>query len=143
MLIKQSGMLINMSSKKCIKIKNKIRKLEREREKILEKLLSVNEMARGSFAVVSTKCGNAKCRCNHGELHTHSRVSWGEFGKNYTRKVPKEEIPWIKMMTERYREFKKLRKKISNIEIQYKELLNELENEIVDRTREPKGYMKI
>jgi hypothetical protein len=130
-----------LSSKKIEKIRKILRGLERQRQKIVSELLCYDELLRGSFATVYTKCGKDTCWCKDGKGHPHSRLTWNEEGQGYTRKVPKDEIPWILEATEHYRQFRLLRRRLKELEARSKSILDQLEEQTVERTRKPKLYL--
>ena len=130
-----------MSSKKKNKVKKNIRDLEKERQQVLAELLNFKEMLRGSAATVYTKCGRENCRCKDGKGHPHTRITWTEKAKGYTRKIPKKEMPWIKKVTNNYRNFRSLRQRLKKLEADIKELQDELEDILVSDTRETKNYL--
>ncbi len=125
-----------MSSKNIKEIKKDLLKVEKERSRILAELLSVRSMLRGSYAVVLTKCGKDTCRCKEGKGHPHARITWTEKGKGTTRKVPSDQIPWVQDVTENYQHFRSLRRKLVRLEAKSKKLFDDVENDLIQRTRE-------
>ena len=130
-----------MSSKKKNKIKKNIRDLEKERQQVLKELLNSKQLLRGSVATVYTKCGRENCWCKDGKGHPHTRITWSEKAKGYTRKVPKNEMSWIKKVTENYRNFRSLRRRLKELEASIKELQDKLEDILVSDTRKIKDYL--
>lgn len=130
-----------MSSKKNNKIKKKIRDLENRRQKIIKELLSFDELLRGSAATVYTKCGRDNCWCKAGKGHPHTRITWTEKSKGYTRKLPKKELLWIKQVTDNYRRFQSLRRNLKKLEDQAKELQKKLADVLITDTRQTKDYL--
>lgn len=126
-----------MSTKKAIKI------LEKKRQVLLTSLLGVSRILRGSYVTVSTKCGRDNCWCNREKGgHAHSRISWSEKGQTFTRKVPKEDVVWIREVTKNYKEVRRMRRKLVELEIQSKRLLDALEVEWIEKTRKGKSYLE-
>ncbi|MHA1549847.1 MAG: DUF6788 family protein [Alphaproteobacteria bacterium] len=130
-----------MSSKKKNKIKKKIHELEKSRQKIVEEMLNFDELLRGSAATVYTKCGRDNCWCKDGKGHSHTRITWTEKSKGYTRKLPEKELPWIKQVTDNYRKFQSLRRKLKKLENQAKELQNKFADVLISDTRKTKDYL--
>lgn len=124
-------------------IYKKILKIEEMRQKLLLELFSIREMVQGSFCLIYVKCGNKRCRCNHGELHPHYRMSMRRNGKQMSRAVPKDEYEWITKATENYRNFRTIVKKIVMLEDKSKKLINLYEKELVKRSSKGKAYLPI
>lgn len=126
-----------------IKTLYELKKNEKNRQKLVMRLLDIGEMVRGSFCQIYVKCGKDNCWCKTGKGHLHQRMSFREDGKSHQRAVPKEEYDWIEDMTNRFREFRKLRKDIVKLEKSMKDLLNEYEEEVVKKTKKGKLYLEI
>ena len=129
-----------MSSKKYRK---KLLRAEEQRRLIVSKLLDVDMMLRGSYALIYTKCGKDNCRCKDKAGHPHSRITWSEQGQGVTRKVPREYIDWIQEATNNYRQFRSLRKNLVSLEAETKRLLDAHEKELIERTRSGKSFLEI
>ena len=125
-----------MSIKKLIKSK------ELRRERIIFKLLNVTEMIRGSYSVVSTKCGKPTCWCLDGDGHQHARITWTERGKGNTRAVPNDDDKWLTKMTKVYRDFRQLKQELLTLEAEIKNDLTLLEQEIINKTRKGRAYLE-
>jgi len=130
-----------MSSKKKKNFRKKIRGLEQRRQKVIKELLNFEELLRGSAATVYTKCGRHNCWCKDGEGHPHTRITWTEKSKGYTRKIPDEELPWVKRVTDNYRRFQSLRRSLKNIEEEGRELQKGLADVLITDTRKTKDYL--
>lgn len=127
-----------MSSRK------KIKKFTKIRSDLLTQISEgFDEILRGSYCVIYTKCGKANCRCKEGKGHPHARITWREKGMAITRKVPRKEIDWVLKVTENYRKFRDVRKKIINLEAELKMCIDLLENELVKKTRKGKSFLEI
>ena len=131
-----------MSTQKIENFKKKLCDLEKQRQETVSELLGCTELLRGSFATVYTKCGKDTCRCKDGKGHPHSRITWNEKGQGYTRKIPKDEIPWILEVTEHYRKFRLLKQNLRKLEVRSKSILDQLEKQTIERTRKPKSYLR-
>jgi hypothetical protein len=121
----------------------KILKLEKKRQELIEELFSISEMVQGSFCCISVKCGRASCRCNRGQLHPHYRMSMRREGKQISRAVPKEEYKWIAEVTNNYRRYRKLMKAIRDVEAKTRTVLNKHEIEMVRKSSKNKPYLPI
>ena len=117
--------------------------LEKERQEVLSELFSMKKMVWGSFCLIHVKCGKAYCQCAKGKLHPHQRMSWRENGKSISRAVPKEEHAWIEEMTENYRRFKELRRRLNAINEEMNALLDTFEDSVVKKTRKGKVYLEV
>lgn len=125
-----------MSTKKSINNK------ELKRKRLISKLLNVTEMIRGTYSMVSTKCGKPNCWCIDGEGHQHARITWLEQGKRNTRAVPEEDDKWLTTMTKAYRDFRHLRQALATLETEIKNDLALLEQEVIKNTRKGRAYLE-
>ena len=124
--------------------KKKIQDLERHRARVVSELLKVHGMLRGSFGVVHTKCGRPNCWCAGGQKgHSHPRLTSSEHGCPTTRKVPRDEIPWVRNATQAYRRFRLLRRNLKRLDLDLKVLLDEFENALIEETRKGKDFLML
>ncbi|MEI7615144.1 MAG: DUF6788 family protein [Actinomycetota bacterium] len=121
-------------------ILKQIKALEKKRAYALDKMLSVNLMAPGSYRKVYCKCGKINCRCYSGKGHPYSRITFSEDGRSRTKAISEKNIEWIREVTQNYRDFKEGQKKIKEYEEQLKKLLDKHSKEIIEQTRKEKEY---
>lgn len=134
--------MINMQAKNIKNIKKSIRVLDEQIRKLTGKLLSFDQLVRGSVATIKTKCGVKDCRrCSSGEMHPHTRISWTENGKGYTRKVPADKIDWTESASQKYRKFRAMRRDLKKLELKKKEAVDSLEKLMVLETRKAKPFL--
>ena len=121
----------------------KILNLEKERTQILKYLLDAKEIIPGSYRKLIVRCGKPNCWCHHeeGGGHPFRRITWTENGVSKTKAIPKEDIQWIKEVTNSYRKFRKMRRKLKKLEAVCKELLDKYEKELIKRTRKLRDYL--
>ena len=132
-----------MSSKKIQQYRKKLLRVERERSRILSELLSVKSMLKGSYALIYTKCGKDNCWCKNEKGHPHSRITWSQKGKGFTRRVPLDQIAWVQEVTKNYRNFRSLRRKLNSLALDSKKLLDKIENDLTENTRKSKNFLEI
>ena len=121
-------------------ILKQIKALEKKRAYALDKMLSANLMAPGSYRKVYCKCGKINCRCYSGKGHPYSRITFSEDGRSRTKSIHEKNIGWIKEVTQNYRDFKEGQKKIKGYEERLKKLLDKHSKEIIEQTRKKKEY---
>lgn len=119
----------------------KLRAVEKHRSRILSELLRIRAMLRGSYALVHTKCGKDNCWCKEGKGHGHARLSWSEKGRGMTRKVPRNQIAWVEEVTDRYRHFRSLRRKLTDLAAETEQFLDAHQMELIERTRSYKLFL--
>lgn len=124
--------------------RKKIQRLEHHRARVVSELLKVRVMLRGSFTVVHTKCGKPNCWCmDQKKGHPHARLTWSEQGRPVTRKVPRDNISWIRDVTDAYRRFRLLRRQLNRLEVEIKQLLDEIEKTVTKETRKGKDFLTV
>jgi hypothetical protein len=117
--------------------------LEKKRQELIEELFSIKEMVQGSFCLIHVKCGNDYCRCNHGQLHPHYRMSMRRDGKQLSRAVPKEEHTWITRVTNNYRQYREIVRAIKVVEKKIVNLIEKHGIELVRKSSKNKPYLSI
>jgi hypothetical protein len=117
-----------------IKMQKKLNDSIKVQKELTQSLIGITEMIRGSFKEIYTKCGNKNCKCFTGEKHLCLRISWTENAKSCTKSITREQSTWAKENTERYKKFRKTRKKLVDIDLKIKLILDELESEVVNQT---------
>lgn len=131
-----------MSSKKMQRTRKDLQRAEQERSRILSELLRVESMLRGSYALIYTKCGKDNCWCKNGKGHPHSRITWCQKGQGVTRKVPPDQIAWVREVTENYRNFRSLRRRLLRLQADSKKFLDQIEKDLIENTRKGKSFLE-
>lgn len=122
--------------------KTQIKKLERQRQTLIQDLLHTQQMIRGSFGTVTRKCGKPNCWCVEGAGHPVNRITWTEKAHSRTKAIPAEDASWIETMTDNYRRFRKNRQALRTLERKINTVVDELEAKIVAATKRQKEYLK-
>ena len=118
-----------------------MKKLEQERSALVNELLKEQIMVRGTFGEVYRKCGKPTCWCTKGEGHPYIRIAWSENARSKTKAIPKKDAPWIKKVTENYRNFRRLRHNLLILDKKFKTLLDQFENEMIEKSKKRKSYL--
>ena len=122
--------------------KTQIKKLERQRQTLIQDLLHTKQMIRGSFGTVTRKCGKPNCWCVEGAGHPVNRITWTEKAHSRTKAIPAEDASWIETMTDNYRRFRKNRQALRTLERKINIVVDALEAKIVAATKRQKEYLK-
>lgn len=128
-----------MSTAKYRKI---LQKQQQRQAKIIEQLIAVKPMLQGTVSRVHTRCGKPNCWCadsDHG--HPHLRITWSQDGKMITRKVPSGELSRVLGLTENYRRFRALRRKLAEINIRVKQILDYYETAVNNDVRKGMPFL--
>ncbi len=120
--------------------KTKIVSLEKRRSRLVERLVQTAEMIRGTFYETFRRCGKQNCWCAEDQGHPSCRLTWTANGKPRTKAVPPDDTPWIESMTKNYRAFRIARQELRAEERQLNMLLNDLEEELDNKTRRKRNY---
>ena len=120
--------------------RKKIKSLERSQSLLLKTILDTQEMIKGTYGEAYRKCGKSTCRCIQDKGHPVNRITWSENGKTKTKSIPKKDLEWIKAETESYQIFRKCRSELRLLDNQLRDLLNELEDKIIIKTKKQKDY---
>ena len=121
-------------------ILKQVKALEKKRAYVLDKMLSANLMAPGSYRKVYCRCGKINCRCYSGKGHPYSRITFSEDGRSRTKAIHDSNIEWIKKVIKNYRDFKEGIKQIKGYDASLLKLLDLHLKEIIEQTRKEKEY---
>jgi len=123
----------------------KLSGIQKKHGQISDRILKLSEeksMIPGAFKTVFVKCGNANCWCANGVGHPFNRITWTENGKSRSKSIPSEDIPWVKEVTKNFRNFRKIKRDLKNLQVKLKLEIDNWEIRLVQRTRKTKDYFK-
>ncbi len=85
--------------------------LEDQHRQLVETLLEIRELLKGSVYELKTRCGKPSCHCAapDGARHTTPVLSWSDQGKTQLRSLPAKEVDRTRRLTEDYRQFRQAR----------------------------------
>lgn len=77
--------------------------------RILRRLQRPQPMVQGSFYLLRRKCGNPRCRCARGQLHTSWVITRSESGQHRIYPVPDAQRACLRQLTAEYRRYQRAR----------------------------------
>ncbi len=85
--------------------------LVEQHRQLIESLLAIRELLKGSVYELKTRCGKPSCHCAapDGARHTAPALSWSDQGKTQLRTLPAKEVERARRLTENYRRFRQAR----------------------------------
>ena len=120
------------------KLKQKIVGLQQQGSELLDQLLQIEPLLRGSFTQVFTRCGKPTCWCAHSARgHPHVRLTWSENGQLTTRKVPAPAVDRVRELTGNYRQYRSLHRKLLKLQAKMEELLDRYEATLIAKAQRP------
>ena len=112
-------------------LRGKLRRLNSR----LEYLLGLPAGLRGTFSRVYTRCGKPSCWCARASQgHPHTRITWSENGKLFTRKVPAERAQDVAKLADNYRHFRAVRRQLRTALAELATLLDLYEQSVIGPT---------
>ena len=120
---------------------NKIKQLQRRRERLLSELLTTQVMIRGSFGTVHRKCGASNCWCAQGGGHPVDRINYSDEGRSRTKVIKAVDVDWAKQMTANYKRFRTNRQKLRTLDKQINQAIDDLEANVVKKTAKQRNYV--
>ena len=109
------------------KLRRKIEKLDKERGRLLQKLIRPEEMVAGSIYQVHKRCGNPNCRCARGRKHgPFTCLSVSDSGRRRVIFVRRQDEIWVKVQATKYREYQKMMARVRKLNDAIFELLKQL-----------------
>jgi len=110
--------------------------------RLLRQILRHEQMLRGSFHQVYTRCGKENCWCAKAKKgHPHTRLTWTEEGLMMTRKVGAPERKLVFKLTEAYKQFGEQRRQLTAWHQQIQDQLDDYEKAVVRQTRKLLGLL--
>jgi len=123
-------------------LREKLRTLASDYGRLLRQILRHEQMLRGSFHQVYTRCGKDNCWCAQAEKgHPHTRLTWTEEGLMMTRKVRASERKAVLKLTDAYKRFAEQRRELTALHQQIQDRLDDYEKNVIRRTRKPLGLL--
>lgn len=109
-------------------ILQKLKKLEKKRRGLMEKLMSSEEMAVGTLARAKRPCGNPRCgKCASGPSHEQVVLYYTtEEGKRTSRFVRRSEEERFEEAHGRYRDFREALRELKHLDSEEIDLLRAL-----------------
>ena len=119
----------------------KLKKIDKQRSLLLSDLELIRHMIRGTYVETHRKCGKPTCWCaKESKGHPSYQISWTKDAKSRSKAIPKEDIVWIKEMTDNYRKWRTIRSNIRKSEDELRILIDKLENDIIKKTEKFRKY---
>jgi len=120
----------------------KLRTLASGYSRLLRQILRHEQMLRGSFHQVYTRCGKPNCWCAKAKKgHPHTRLTWTEEGIMMTRKVGSAERKSVLKLTEAYKRFGEQRRQLTALHQQIQNRFDDYEKAVVRQSRKPLGLL--
>lgn len=113
------------------KIRQKIYQLDKERSKLLSRVLRPGKMVRGSLYQMWRVCGNPNCKCTKGEKHASWYLSQRIEGKTKLTYIGRVVSIWINERVHRYQHYQKILVQIRKIDTEISNSLNKLRDAMV------------
>lgn len=116
-----------MSSKKqASKNRQQLIRLSKTLPNQLENILSSKTLIKGSICEKRRKCGNPRCRCAHGELHSTKILSFSDGGKSHIIHLSKYSILELSEIERQVKEYQRFRKSRAKIVENFKQIISEI-----------------
>jgi hypothetical protein len=121
-----------------VNLQQQIATLRQRGRELLDHLLQIQPLLRGSFTQVYTRCGKSNCWCAHSPKgHPHVRLTWSENGHVTTRKVPAPAADQVRKLTGNYRQFRALRRQLQALQARLQDLLDRYEQSLIVQAQRP------
>jgi transcription initiation factor TFIID subunit TAF12 len=82
-----------------------------QQQRLVEELLPVRELLKGSVYDLKTRCGKPSCHCAapDGARHITPVLSWSHQGKTQLRSLTAQDLDRLRHLTQNYRQFRQTR----------------------------------
>jgi hypothetical protein len=119
--------------------REKIRKLESKRIKVVQELLALRAMLPGTLGKTFRRCGKPTCWCADQRGHPYWRITWTQDAQSKTKAVSEQDRVWVTEMTRNHRTFQRLRRCLREFDARLAKLLDQRHKEVIDETRKRKS----
>ena len=114
-------------SQEISSLRSELLKAQQQLPQLLEACLAREPLLPGSFYTLRRKCGKPNCRCNRGELHESTVLSYRGQGRPRNISPPPEQLESLRSMTLDYRRCRQARAKLVRWQRQLLKLVDVLE----------------
>ena len=108
-------------------LRSELLKAQQQLPQLLEAWLAREPLLPGSLYTLRRKCGKSNCRCNRGELHESTVLSYRGQGRPRNISPPPEQLESLRTMTHDYRRCRQARAKLVRWHRQLLKLVDALE----------------
>ncbi len=123
-------------------LRKKLCRLASDYGRLLRQILRHEQMLRGSFHQVYTRCGKENCWCAKAkDGHPHTRLTWSEAGVMMTRKVGTSERKTVSKLTSAYKDFSQQRQELAALHQKIHAELDAYEGAVITQSRKPLGLL--
>jgi len=118
------------------RLRQRIRRLDERRRKLLGKLMRPSPMISGSLYQMKRRCGNPRCRCTRGELHVSWYLSRRVTGRTKLTYIGRVVPDWLAGGVRRYQRYQKTLAALRKIDSEISGYLNQLRDDKVETFEE-------
>jgi hypothetical protein len=114
------------------RLRQKVGRLDERRGKLLRRVLRPGPMISGSLYQMKRRCGNPRCKCTRGHLHTSWYLSRRHGGRTKLTYIGRIVPDWLATGVGRYGRYQKTLAAIRKIDSEISGYLNELRDDKVE-----------
>jgi hypothetical protein len=114
-------------SQEISSLRSELLKAQQQLSQLLEACLAREPLLPGSLYTLRRKCGKPNCRCNRGELHESTVLSYRGQGRPRNISPPPGQLESLRTMTHDYRRCRQARAKVVRWQRQLLKLVDALE----------------
>jgi hypothetical protein len=110
------------------RLRQSLVRLRDEATQLLKVFLGRDPLARGTVYELRRKCGKPTCHCaTAGQLHAVTVLSVSEAGRTRLRALPPAQIAALRVLTARYRRFRRARARLVKVHRQMLAVIDQLD----------------
>lgn len=102
------------------KLTTQIRAAEKKRAHLVDELLRLKPLLKGSLSLTKRTCGKSNCHCAKEPAHPAWTLATRKDGKQRCQVVRQDDVEVVRERVERYRRFKEVLRRLRAIETEQK-----------------------
>ena len=115
-----------MARKSRDRVVRRLRDVEARRAGIVDELAQTDPLIIGSLSEVQRRCGKPFCHCAARPGHAQAILMSIDGGRRRCQVIRQADLPAVRRTVERYRAFRKGRRRLSTLDAKVRALLKEL-----------------
>jgi hypothetical protein len=112
---------------KLSQLRSKLNSTQRQIQELLAEFQGRSPLLPASLYQLKRRCGKQNCRCNQGQLHATTVLSYRGKQNKQTITPPTDQIPKLKTVTDEYRRVRQARARLVKLQQQLIDMVDQMQ----------------